>query len=150
MENIALLGVCFLLGIVLRRSGRLPENAPSTVNGFIIHISLPALILLYVHRLPLDLSLLYPVAAPWVLFFFGLVLFVTAARAARWSAQTTGGLILSGSLANTSFVGLPMIEAFYGAAFNPAAARHNAHAARESRSGTAGPEHARHRDRAIA
>jgi predicted permease len=117
MENIALLGVCVLLGIILRRSGRLPENAPSAINGFIIHISLPALILLYVHRLPLDSSLLYPVAAPWVLFFFGLVLFVTAARAARWNAQTTGGLILSGSLANTSFVGLPMIEAFYGATF---------------------------------
>lgn len=103
MDNLALLAVCFVSGIVLRRSGRLPDNAPSAINGFIIHISLPALILLYVHRLPIDSSLLYPIAAPW--------------KAARWSAQTTGGLILSGSLANTSFVGLPMIEAFYGVAF---------------------------------
>ena len=117
MENIALLIVCFGLGIVLRRSGRLPENAPSAINGFIIQISLPALILLYVHRLPMDASLLYPVAAPWMLFSSGLLLFVAVAKAARWSAQTTGGLILSGSLANTSFVGLPMIEAFYGVAF---------------------------------
>ncbi len=117
MDNIALLAVCFVFGIVLRCSGRLPENAPSAINGFIIHISLPALILLYVHRLPIDASLLYPVAAPWILFSLGLLLFLTVAKAARWSAQTTGGLILSGSLANTSFVGLPMIEAFYGVAF---------------------------------
>jgi malate permease and related proteins len=117
MENIALLGLCFALGIILRRSGRMPENAPSAINGIIIHISLPALILLYVHRLPIDSSLLYPVAAPWVLFIFGIGLFVIVARVARWNAQTTGGLILSGSLANTSFVGLPMIEAFYGGAF---------------------------------
>jgi hypothetical protein len=51
------------------------------------------------------------------LFLLGLTLFVAAARLARWTAPTTGGLILSGSLANTSFVGLPMIETFYGVGF---------------------------------
>jgi predicted permease len=117
MENIALLVCCLLLGIVLRRSGRFPENAAAALNGFIIHISLPALIVLYVHELRIDSSLVYPVAAPWMLFLLGLTLFVAAARLARWSAPTTGGLILSGSLANTSFVGLPMIETFYGVSF---------------------------------
>jgi hypothetical protein len=117
MENIALLVYCPLLGIVLRRSGRLPENAAAALNSFIIHISLPALIVLYVHELRIDSSLVYPVAAPWMLFLLGLTLFVAAARVARWTAPTTGGLILSGSLANTSFVGLPMIETFYGVSF---------------------------------
>ena len=32
----------------------------------------------------------------------------------RLSPTTTGALMLSGGLANTSFVGLPMIETFYG------------------------------------
>jgi predicted permease len=117
VENLALLVLCFALGIVLRQSGRLPENAPAALNGFIIHVSLPALILLYVRPLPIDASLVYPVAAPWILFALGLMLFVTVGRVVRWTAPTTGGLILSGSLANTSFVGLPMIEAFYGAGF---------------------------------
>jgi malate permease and related proteins len=117
MANIALLALCFVLGIILRQSGRLPENAPSALNGFVIHVSLPAVILLYIHRLPIDASLVYPVAAPWILFGVGLILFVTVARLARWSAQTTGGLILSASLANTSFLGLPMIETFYGVSF---------------------------------
>lgn len=117
MENVALLAVCLALGIVLRRSGRMPENAPAALNGFIIHVSLPAVILIYVHRLPIDSSLVFPVAAPWILFALGLALFASVARLARWTAPTTGGLILSGSLANTSFVGLPMIEAFYGASF---------------------------------
>lgn len=117
MENIALLVTCLGLGIVLRQSGRFPENAAAALNGFIIHISLPALIILYVHQLQFDRSLLYPVAAPWIMFGLGLVLFVTVARFARWTAPTTGALILSGALANTSFVGLPMIEAFYGVGF---------------------------------
>ena len=117
MVNIGLLIFCFVFGIVLRQSGRLPENAAATLNGFIIHISLPAVILLHVHRLPIDASLIYPVAAPWVLFAVGMSLFVTVARLAHWSAPTTGGLILSASLANTSFLGLPMIETFYGVSF---------------------------------
>jgi predicted permease len=117
MENIALLVLCFALGIILRRSGRCPESMPAALNAFIINISLPALILLYLHHLPLDSSLFYPVAAPWLLFGLGLILFLTTARLARWTAPTTGGLILSGSLANTSFMGLPMIETFYGVSF---------------------------------
>ena len=117
MDNIALLAVCFGMGIVLKRSGRLPDNAHAALNGFIIHISLPALILLYVHRLRIDSSLIYPVAAPWMLFGIGLLLFVGIARLANWATPTTGGLILSSSLANTSFVGLPMIETFYGVNF---------------------------------
>jgi predicted permease len=117
MDNIALLLLCFGLGIILKRSGRLPDNAHAALNGFIIHISLPALIVLYVHRLRIDSSLIYPVAAPWMLFGIGLLLFVSVARLARWTTPTTGGLILAGSLANTSFVGLPMIETFYGVSF---------------------------------
>jgi malate permease and related proteins len=117
MVNIALSVFCFILGIILRQTGRLPENAAAALNGFIIHISLPAVILLYVHRLPIDASLIFPVAAPWILFGVGLMLFVTVAKIAQWSAQTTGGLILSASLANTSFLGLPMIETFYGVSF---------------------------------
>jgi malate permease and related proteins len=70
-------------------------------------------ILLYVHKLPINASLVYPVVAPWILFGIGLLVFVAAAKVARWSPQTTGGLILAGSLANISFLGLPMIETFY-------------------------------------
>jgi len=117
MVNIGLLIVCFLVGVVLRQSGRLPDNAPAALNGFIIHVSLPAVILLHVHHLPIDASLIYAVVAPWVLFMIGVLLFVTIARVANWPAQTTGGLILSASLANTSFIGLPMIETFYGVSF---------------------------------
>jgi predicted permease len=117
VANLALLVLCFALGIALRYSGRLPDNTPAALNGFIIHISLPAVILQYVHGLPLDASLIYPVAAPWMLFGIGFLLFVTVSKVARWSPQTTGGLILSSSLANTSFLGLPMIETFYGVGF---------------------------------
>jgi predicted permease len=117
MNNYLLLGACFLLGILLRRSGRLPDNAAASLNGFVVHISLPALTLSYVHGLKLDTSLILPALMAWVMFGIGCGFFWLAARALGFSRTTTGGLMLTGGLANTSFIGLPMIETFYGPQF---------------------------------
>jgi malate permease and related proteins len=117
MNNYLMLGACFLLGIILRRSGRLPDNAAIALNGFLVHISLPALILTYVHELHLDSRLILPALMPWIMFGLACAFFWFVGRALSLSPATTGGLMLTGGLANTSFIGLPMIEAFYGSEF---------------------------------
>jgi predicted permease len=117
MNNYILLGACLLLGLFLRRSGRLPDNAAASLNGFVVHISLPALTLTYVHGLKLDTNLILPALMAWVMFGVGCGFFWLAARALGFSRATTGGLMLTGGLANTSFIGLPMIDTFYGPQF---------------------------------
>ncbi len=114
MNNIVLLGACFVIGMLLRRSGRLPSNAHVSLNGFIIHVSLPALTLLSVHRLAFDKALLAPAAMAWIMFGLGCAFFWWIGRLMKLRAPTTGALMLTGSLANTSFIGVPMIEAYFG------------------------------------
>lgn len=114
MGNIVLLFACLAIGMALRKSGRVPENAHMALNAFIIHVSLPALTLLQVHRIVLQPDLAYSVAMPWLLFATGAAFFWLVSKGMKLSASTTGALMLSGGLANTSFVGLPMIETFYG------------------------------------
>ncbi len=114
MENLLILISCFLLGIIFRRSGSLPESTAPALNAFVIRVSLPALTLLHIHEIELHTALVYPVAMAWIMFGIGVIFFRAMQTWAGWSPQTVGGLILTGSLANTSFVGLPMIEAFYG------------------------------------
>jgi predicted permease len=114
MTNLLLLGLCFALGIWLRRSNRLPADAHQVLNAFIINVALPALILRYVPLLSPQPALLIPALVPWMLFAFGMLFFLAIGRWLGWGNRTIGGLMLSGGLANTSFVGLPMIEAFYG------------------------------------
>lgn len=114
MVNIGILPVCFLFGMLLRWSGRIPENASSVLNAFIINVSLPALTLLHIHNLQWDNALVYPVSMAWGMFAVGALFFVLIGVLARWSRQTIGALILTGALANTSFLGLPMIDAFFG------------------------------------
>ena len=50
MNNIILLFVCLLLGMGLRAAKKVPENTHLALNAFIIHISLPALIILQIQR----------------------------------------------------------------------------------------------------
>ena len=117
MNNYLLLGACFVLGIILRRLRRLPENAAAALNGFVVHISLPALTLTYVHGLQLQSNLILPALMAWVMFGLGCGFFWLAAKVCGFSRGTTGALMLTGGLANTSFVGLPMIDTFYGPQF---------------------------------
>lgn len=114
MNNIVLLGACFVIGMLLRRSGRLPVNAHASLNGFIIHVSLPALTLVSVHKLAFDKALLAPAAMAWIMFGLGCAFFWWIGHMMKLRTPTIGALMLTGSLANTSFIGIPMIEAFFG------------------------------------
>lgn len=114
MTNIILMAVCFVLGIFLRRTGRLPQATPSVLNSYIINVVLPALALLHIHGLEFSPGLVYPAAMAWVLFAGAYIFFRTLGKTAGFSAGTVGALFLTGGLGNTSSLGLPMIEAFYG------------------------------------
>lgn len=114
MANIILLAVCLLAGIGLKRTGRFPAATPVSLNAFIIHISLPALAILHIHNLKPDSSLVLTAAMAWLLFGCAWLLFGWAGKLFKLDRKTVGALILVAGLGNTSFVGLPMIEAYFG------------------------------------
>ncbi len=114
MNNLILLILCFIAGVLLRRFKRMPDNAPATLNSFIIHVSLPALTLLYIHQLKFSGDVLLTGLMAWLVFGLSAGFFWLIGCWLKLSRATTGALILVGGLGNTSFFGLPMVEAFYG------------------------------------
>ncbi|MDO8313404.1 MAG: AEC family transporter [Sideroxyarcus sp.] len=114
MNNLLLLILCFIAGMLLRRFKRMPDNAPATLNNFIIHVSLPALTLLYIHELHISGDVLLVAAMAWLVFGLSAGFFWLVGRWMQLPRATVGALILVGGLGNTSFFGLPMVEAFYG------------------------------------
>ncbi len=114
MSNLILLAVSFVIGILLRRSGRIPQHAPAVLNSFIIHVSLPALALLYLHDLKATGDIVLVAAMAWICFGLSAGFFWLLGRWLALPRATVGALILTGGLGNTSFFGLPMIEAYYG------------------------------------
>ncbi|NWF89565.1 MAG: AEC family transporter [Ignavibacteriaceae bacterium] len=114
MVNFLLIGICFLLGILLRRFNRIPEETPRVLNSFIIYISLPALAILYIHNVKISFEILIPISAAWFLFGFAAIVFIWLSSKLNWDRSLTGTMILVCGLGNTSFLGLPMIEVFFG------------------------------------
>ncbi len=114
MSNLILLACCFIAGIILRRLRRMPEQAPVTLNSFIIHVSLPALTLLYIHDLRFSGDVLLVAAMAWLVFGLSAGFFWLVGRWLNLPRATVGALMLVGGLGNTSFFGLPMVEAYYG------------------------------------
>lgn len=114
MNNLLLLILCFIAGMLLRRFKRMPDNAPATLNSFIIHVSLPALTLLYIHELRISGDVVLTALMAWLVFGLSAGFFWLLGRWLHLPRATVGGLMLVGGLGNTSFFGLPMVEAFYG------------------------------------
>ena len=114
MDNVIMLFACLAIGMALRWGSLVPSNAHTSMNTFIIYVSLPALTLLQMHAVVLDPALLYAALMPWLLFAASAALFWVVGHLLRLPRTTTGALAVVGGLGNTSFVGLPMIEAFYG------------------------------------
>jgi predicted permease len=114
MNNIILLILCFIAGMLLHRYKRMPVNAPAVLNRFIIHVSLPALTLLYVHDLKFSSNVILMAAMVWICFALAAGYIWLVGRWLDMPQRTAGALILTGGLGNTSYFGLPMIEAYYG------------------------------------
>jgi predicted permease len=93
MNNIILLILCFVAGILLRRARLMPDNAPATLNSFIIHISVPALALLYIHELKFSGDTLLVVAMAWLYFGLAAGFFWLAGRYLKLSRSTVGALM---------------------------------------------------------
>lgn len=115
MASFVLILLCLGLGILFRQKKILPDGAALVLNRFIIYVSLPALTLTALHKIPLGLSSLPAIGMSWILFILGFAFFFGLRHVHKAPRKSLGTLILTGSLGNTSFVGFPLLEAFFGA-----------------------------------
>jgi malate permease and related proteins len=114
MDNIILIVICMLAGVLLRRQNIVPQNAHTALNQFAIYLLLPALSLYYIPKIQITEKLLYPVGVGWFSFLFSWVVFAAMGKMLGWSKKLQGCLIIVGGFLNSSFIGFPVIEALYG------------------------------------
>lgn len=114
MINFLLLIICFCAGMALRRSGKFGPDAHVALNTVVIYLSLPALIVLRMHGFVFSWGVACAAAMPWILFLIGAVMFFVVGKIARLRMESMGALTLVGGLGNTSFVGIPLVEALHG------------------------------------
>lgn len=114
MENFIATISYLLIGMALRHLPDFPVETGKVLNSFVIYVSLPALVLLKIPELVLSSNVMVPVVMPWVMLVCSALLIVLLARLFKWERATTGCLLLMVPLGNTSFLGIPMVKAFWG------------------------------------
>lgn len=114
MENFLLIFILLIFGIIIRPLKVFPENAAHTLNLFVIYVSLPALVLLNIPKLSFSHELIIPVVLPWIMILLSALLILLLSKLLGWRKSITGGLLLVVPLGNTSFLGIPMVRAFFG------------------------------------
>jgi predicted permease len=106
-----------IAGILFRRSGTLPKDTYKGINAWLIYMALPAVSFKYLPHIQWSSNLLLPALAPVAVWLCGW-LYVTfyTRRQKHTSKATQGGMKLVAGLSNTSFVGFPLIMAYFSKA----------------------------------
>jgi predicted permease len=106
--------ICIAAGVIFARLRILPTDAHKGVNAWVINVALPALSLRYIPEIEWSYQLLLPVIGP-ILIWTGAWLFVRLYdRKKRLPVGSRTALLVTCGLGNTSFLGLPMVAAYYG------------------------------------
>lgn len=114
MSSLLLLIACLLLGMLTAHVGRPPEGLARSLNWWVLNIALPALVLEIIPQLRFDWNLWVLPASLWLGFLGAWACFAWLGKRCGWSRATIGAVVLTAGLANTSFVGFPLIEALRG------------------------------------
>ena len=114
MNNFIIILTLLVIGMGIKRLPAFPKETGNALNLIVIYVSLPALILLKIPQLVFSSELLAPVIMPWAMLVFSAALILILAKSLHWDRATTGCLLLLVPLGNTSFLGIPMVRAFFG------------------------------------
>lgn len=110
-----------LLGVLLNRLSNSPTSDSLIdvlvriyLSRYVIYIVLPAIVLLKLPNLKFEVALLTPLFICWGLIPVGWLLVKRLSQFYGWSREVEGTVLLTTLFGNTSFVGMPIINAFYG------------------------------------
>lgn len=119
MENFVLILLAIAIGYGINRLNIFSKDAPTILNQFVIYISLPAMILLQIPKLSFSMDTLIPIIIAWIVMFFSAILVLLLAKIFSFSKEITGSLMLVAIFGNTSFMGIPIVNAYMGESAMP-------------------------------
>lgn len=113
MANFILIGFCIAVGFLFRYKKLVPADTHKGINTWIINIALPAVSFKYLTHLSLSSSLIIPALSPLLIFAGAMVFMFLVGQFYKVNRANHGAMQLTSGLSNTSFVGFPLILAYF-------------------------------------
>lgn len=114
MTNFILIICCIAAGMIMSRLRILPNDAYKSVNAWLLYVALPALALRFVPEIEWNSQLILPGISPIIVWVGSWFIVTLYARKYNVNKATKTALIITCGLGNTSFLGFPLISAYYG------------------------------------
>ena len=114
MINFVLIIVCIAAGMVFKSTKTIHPDAHKGINTWIIYLGLPAVSFKYLPKVEWSLEMLFPILSTVLIAFGSWAFMMFYSRMKNYSARSRSTLELGSGYSNTSFIGFPLIAAFYG------------------------------------
>ncbi len=114
MVNFVLIGVCILAGMILKETKSIHPDAHKGINTWILYLALPAVSFKYLPKVQWSLEMIFPIAATFFTAVCAFFFMKWYSKRKEYSERSRSTLELVSGYSNTSFIGFPLISAFYG------------------------------------
>lgn len=115
MVNFIMIAVCIIAGMIFRATNSIHPEAHKGINTWILYIALPAVSFKYIPKIQWSESMLLPAATSIIVWLGGWVFMEVYCRYKHYSQRSRSTLELASAYSNTSFLGFPLITAYFGA-----------------------------------
>lgn len=117
MDNFILIAVCILAGMLMQRAKLLPADAHKGINIWLLYLALPAVSLKYIPTIQWSLTMLFPMASTVIVWAGSALFTMMYVKRKRYGQRSRSTLELASGYSNTSFIGFPLIIAYFGEQF---------------------------------
>ncbi|MCJ8154629.1 AEC family transporter [Chryseobacterium sp. SSA4.19] len=114
MANFVLIAVCIMAGMVFKATKSIHPDAHKGINTWILYLALPAVSFKYLPKVKWITEMLFPIAGTLLITVACFFLMMLYSKSKGYSRRSRSTLELVGGYSNTSFIGFPLISAFYG------------------------------------
>lgn len=114
MINFVLIAVCIIAGMIFRSTKTIHPDAHKGINTWVLYLALPAVSFKYLPKVQWSLEMLFPILSTVLIAVGSWILVLFYSRIKNYSRRSRSTMELASGYSNTSFIGFPLIAAFYG------------------------------------
>ncbi|EHQ30345.1 AEC family transporter [Mucilaginibacter paludis] len=114
MDNFVMIAVCMIAGMVFQAARLVPADAHKGINTWILYLALPAVSFKYIPSIHWSAQMLFPALSSVVVWAGSWVFMELYCRSKKYTQRTRSTLELASGYSNTSFLGFPLIAAYFG------------------------------------
>jgi predicted permease len=121
MVNFILIAFCVGVGMLLQKLRLVPHDAHKGINTWIMYVALPAVSFKYLPKVQWDVQMIFPVLAPLLAWAGAWVVMELYCKGKHYKQRSRSTLEMVSGFSNTSFIGFPLVTAYYGEGHLPIA-----------------------------